>query len=172
MKYHAIIFIAVYFNMSWNGTVQIAITNCEVQCDAFTFSMLFWWHFLALSGISWHSFSLLSITVSSLFMVWFNVSRFLNKCSRERPDGIKQPMHHTFPSNLFLKESVLLGFWSLYCGVCIYLGINRCGDLYGGRFMVVMFSIFWRQINFSCILKWQEGKHALKHIHVNRRKLH
>uniref|UniRef100_A0A0M3IEX2 AA_permease domain-containing protein n=1 Tax=Ascaris lumbricoides TaxID=6252 RepID=A0A0M3IEX2_ASCLU len=30
----------------------------------------------------------------------------------------------------------VMGFWSLYCGVCIYLGINRCGDLYGGRFMV------------------------------------
>ncbi|KHN80453.1 hypothetical protein Tcan_01262, partial [Toxocara canis] len=45
----------------------------------------------------------------------------------------------TCPTLMTICGSCVMGFWSTYCGICIYLGINRCGDVYGAAFMEAIF---------------------------------
>uniref|UniRef100_A0A0M3K125 Transmembrane protein n=1 Tax=Anisakis simplex TaxID=6269 RepID=A0A0M3K125_ANISI len=40
---------------------------------------------------------------------------------------------------MIICGNCVMGFWSTYCGVSIYLGINRCGDVYGSPLMDVLF---------------------------------
>ncbi|KHN80483.1 Serpentine receptor class T-55 [Toxocara canis] len=45
----------------------------------------------------------------------------------------------TCPTLMLISGHCVMGFWTTYCGVCIYLGINRCADVYKSRFMEVIF---------------------------------